>query len=90
VTVGQGGQPLVDIILEDAGPRPVGVHRMIDRWTKLNVKQAKKLVDSAPQPIITRVPQTQAEAIKLELEALGARLSLRPADPSGSSPTDLV
>jgi large subunit ribosomal protein L7/L12 len=83
-------QPLVDIILEDAGSRPIGVYQMVDRWTKLNIKQAKKLVDAAPQAIITRVAQAQAEALKTQLEGLGARVLLKPADPSVASPTDLL
>jgi ribosomal protein L7/L12 len=46
-------------------------------------------VDSAPQAVITRVPQTQAEALKVELEASGAVIELRPAGAPGAS-TDLI
>ena len=67
----------VDILLESAGERPIGIYNAIRKWSDLNVKQARKLVDSAPQPIITRISRTQAEAIKTELEALGATISLR-------------
>ncbi len=67
----------VDILLENAVERPVGIVNAIRKWTNLNVKEARELVDSAPQPIITGLPRTQAEAIKIELEALGATVSLR-------------
>ena len=67
----------VDILLENAGERPVGIVNAIRKWTNLNVKQARKLVDSAPEPIITGLSRTQAEAIKVELESLGATISLR-------------
>ena len=71
---------LVDVILLDAGDRRTGIYHMVDRKTDLNVKQARKLVDAAPQPIITRMPKVEADAIKIELEALGARVELKPSD----------
>lgn len=71
--------PLMDVILEDPGERPIGIYNLVRRYTNLNVKQAKKLVDSAPQTILSRMPGAQAEAIKLELEGLGARVRLAPA-----------
>ena len=73
------GLPLMDVILEDPGERPIGIYNLVRRYTNLNVKQAKKLVDSAPRTILLRMAGTQAEAIKLELEGLGARVRLAPA-----------
>ena len=70
---------LVDIILDDAGQTPVGIYRIIQRLTSLNVKQARAQVDAAPGPIITGLPRTKAEAIKVELEAVGAIVRLREA-----------
>jgi large subunit ribosomal protein L7/L12 len=72
--------PLMDVVLEYPGERPIGIYNLVRRFTNLNVKQAKKLVDSAPQTILPRMPRTQAEAIKLELEGLGAQVRLAPAD----------
>jgi large subunit ribosomal protein L7/L12 len=80
---------LVDIWVTDRGPRPIPVYTRVDHLTRLNLKQARKLVDSAPQAIITHVPQTQAEAIKVELEAFGAAIELRPAGAPGAA-TDLI
>ncbi len=74
------GAERVDILLEDAGDRPIGIYDIVRKWTSLNVKQARKLVDSAPQPIITGMARSQAEAIKLELEGLGATVSLSTSD----------
>jgi large subunit ribosomal protein L7/L12 len=71
---------LMDVVLEDAGQRPVGIYQLVHRLTDLNAKQAKKLVDAAPQTIFSRMARTQAEAIKLELEGLGARVRLAPAE----------
>ncbi len=80
---------LVDIVLLGQGPRPIPIYQMVDRLTALNFKQARKLVTAAPQAIITQVPRTQAEALKLELEACGAMLELRPAGTPGAQ-TDLL
>jgi len=71
---------LVDVVLEDAGERPVGIYNLVRRLTDLNAKQVKKLVDSAPQTILPRMARTQAQAIKLELDGLGARVRLAPTE----------
>jgi large subunit ribosomal protein L7/L12 len=71
---------LMDVVLEDPGERPVGIYNLVRGLTDLNAKQVKKLVDSAPQTILPRLPRTQAEAVKLELEGLGARVRLAPAE----------
>ena len=88
---GMSGEPdaLVDIWVTDRGPRAIRVYQMVDRLTGLNIKQARKLVDSAPQAVVTQVPQTQAEALKIEMEATGATVELRPAGMPGEA-TDLV
>lgn len=72
---------LVDVVLDDPGQRPVGIYNLVRRlrFDDLNTKQVKKLVDSAPQTILPRMARTQAEAIKIEMEALGAQVRLVPA-----------
>jgi len=45
----------------------------------LGVKQARVRVDAAPGPIITGIAKVQAEALKVEIEALGAIVALREA-----------
>lgn len=68
---------LVDVILLDPGRMPVGIYRVIRRVTSLNIKQARARVDAAPGPIITGIASVQAEAIKVEIERLGAVVQLR-------------
>jgi ribosomal protein L7/L12 len=75
-----GGERLVDLILEVAGERPVRAYEAIHRLTNLNAKKAKKLVDSAPQRIFTRMPKDQAIAIEIELKAMGAIIDLKATD----------
>jgi large subunit ribosomal protein L7/L12 len=70
---------LVDVILVDAGRTPIGIYRVIQRVTSLNVRQARARVDAAPGPIITGIAKVQAEALKVEIEALGAIVQLREA-----------
>jgi len=71
---------LVDVILLDAGRTPLGIYGIIRRVTSANVKEARARVDAAPGPIITGIARVQAEAIKVQIEALGAIVQLREAD----------
>lgn len=80
---------LVDMVVVDPGVRPIPIYDAVRRFTRLNVKQARKLVDEPPQAIITQVPLRHAEALKVELEAFGAIIELRPAGAPGAA-TDLV
>ncbi|MBM4082658.1 MAG: ribosomal protein L7/L12, partial [Planctomycetes bacterium] len=41
------------------------------------LKEAKDLVDSAPKPIKQGVPKEEAEKIKKELEAAGAKVEIK-------------
>jgi large subunit ribosomal protein L7/L12 len=88
--VDESNVELVDIVVTNAGPRPIGLYNLVRGFTKLNVKQARKLVDEAPQSVITRVPTVQAEAIKIEMEAFGATVELLASVGSAGASTDLL
>ena len=88
-TLSEPDDRLVDIVVVDPGPRPIPVYDAVRRFTRLNSKQARKLVDAPQQAIITQVPLRQAQALRTELEACGATLELRPAGVPGA-PTDLL
>src|SRR5215218_511975 len=45
--------------------------------TSLGLKEAKDLVDSAPKPVLERVPKDQADKAKAQLEAAGASVELK-------------
>ena len=81
---------LVDIVVTNSGQRRIGVYNIVQRLTKLNIKQCRKLVDQAPQSVITRVPTVQAEALKIEMEAFGASVELKASTGSPGAPTDLI
>jgi large subunit ribosomal protein L7/L12 len=80
---------LVDLWLTDPGPRPIRIYQRVDHLTSVNLKQARKLVDSAPGAILTKVPRRQAEALKVEFEATGATVEIRPAGAAVAA-TDLT
>jgi len=68
-----------DIVLLEPPLTPVRVYELVRRFSGLNIKQARSLVNSAPAAIITGMPQAQAEAIKIQLETVGAIVRLRPS-----------
>lgn len=79
----------VDLRLLDPGPRPIPIYQTMVGLTAMNIKQARKLVDASPVTIISQVPRSQAEGLKVEFEATGASVELGPAGPPGA-PTDLL
>ncbi len=74
---------LVDVIVEDGGEQPIGVWSLIQRASKLDITrtQAQKMLKSGQHPVIPGLPRAQAEALKVEFEALGATVRLGPAGP---------
>ena len=45
--------------------------------TSLGLKEAKDLVDGAPQPVLEKVKKEDAEKAKAQLEAAGATVELK-------------
>jgi large subunit ribosomal protein L7/L12 len=45
--------------------------------TSLGLKEAKDLVDSAPKPVLEKVPKEQADEAKTKLEGAGATVELK-------------
>jgi ribosomal protein L7/L12 len=70
---------LFDIVLLEPPLTPVRVYELVRRFGRLSIKQAKKLVDSGPAAIIAGMPQAQAEAVKIQLETVGAIVRLQPS-----------
>jgi large subunit ribosomal protein L7/L12 len=83
------GAEFVDVVVTDPGVRPIPIYNTVVRLTGLNVKQARKLVDDPPKAVVTYVPRTQAEALRVELEATGAKIELHAAGEPGAA-TDLI
>ena len=67
-----------DVILEAAGDKKIGVIKVVREIVSgLGLKEAKDLVDSAPKPVLERVPKDQADAAKEKLEAAGASVDVK-------------
>jgi len=66
-----------DVILQAAGDKKIQVIKEVRALTSLGLKEAKDLVDSAPKPVLERVPKEAAEAAKEKLEAAGASVDVK-------------
>jgi large subunit ribosomal protein L7/L12 len=66
-----------DVIIKDAGPKKIEVIKTVRQFTTLGLKEAKDLVDSAPQPVLTSVTKDAANEAKSKLEAAGAVVELK-------------
>jgi large subunit ribosomal protein L7/L12 len=67
-----------DVILEAAGDKKIGVIKVVREIVSgLGLKEAKDLVDSAPKPLLERVPKEAADEAKSKLEAAGATVTVK-------------
>ena len=66
-----------DVILTGAGDKKIQVIKEVRALTSLGLKEAKELVDSAPKPVLERVPKEQADKAKAQLEGAGASVELK-------------
>ena len=66
-----------DVVLNAAGDKKIQVIKEVRALTSLGLKEAKDLVDSAPKPVLERVPKEQAEAAKEKLEAAGGSVEVK-------------
>lgn len=66
-----------DVILADAGAQKLQVIKVVRELTGLGLKEAKDLVDGAPQPIKQGTNKDDAESIKKALEEQGAKVELK-------------
>ena len=66
-----------DVVLVAAGENKVGVIKAVRAVTTLGLKEAKDLVEGAPQTVTEAVPKADAEKMKKDLEAAGAKVELK-------------
>ena len=66
-----------DVILKSAGPKKIGVIKEVRGITGLGLKEAKELVDGAPNAIKEAVSKDEAEEVKAKLEEAGAEVELK-------------
>ncbi len=65
------------VVLESAGAEKIKVIKAVRELTGLGLKEAKEVVDGAPSNIKEGVEKAEAEAIKAQLEEVGATVVLK-------------
>jgi large subunit ribosomal protein L7/L12 len=66
-----------DVILAAAGDAKLNVIKVVREITGLGLKEAKDLVDGAPQPIKQRDSKDEADKIKKQVEDAGAKVEVK-------------
>ena len=66
-----------DVVLTSSGSSKINVIKVVRTLTSLGLKEAKELVDSAPQAIKEGVSKSEAEEVKTKLEEAGASVELK-------------
>jgi large subunit ribosomal protein L7/L12 len=66
-----------DVVLSGAGSQKIQVIKVVRAVTGLGLKEAKDLVDGAPNPVKEGVPQDEADQIKAQLEEAGASVEVK-------------
>ena len=66
-----------DVVLTAAGGQKIQVIKVVRAVTGLGLKEAKDLVDSAPQPVKEGVAQEEADQVKAQLEEAGASVEVK-------------
>lgn len=65
------------VVLTGVGDKKINVIKEIRTVTTLGLKEAKDLVEAAPKTVKEGVPKEEAEKIKKQLEAVGAKIELK-------------
>ena len=66
-----------DVILTSAGEKKINVIKVVRELTSLGLKEAKDLVDGAPNPVKEKVTKDEANQIKAKLEEAGASVEVK-------------
>ncbi len=79
---GEGGEAAeektsFDVILTSAGAAKLKVVKAVKELTGLGLKEAKDLVDGAPNPVKEGIAKDEAEGLKKQLEEAGAEVEIK-------------
>jgi len=83
--VGAGGaaaapveeQTEFDVVLTEIGANKINVIKAVREVTSLGLKEAKDLVEGAPQKIKEAVSKEEAETVKKKFEEAGAKVEIK-------------
>jgi large subunit ribosomal protein L7/L12 len=66
-----------DVVLTGAGDKKIQVIKVVRALTGLGLKEAKDLVDGAPNTVKEGVAQDEADSVKAQLEEAGASVEVK-------------
>ena len=66
-----------DVVLQGPGEKKIQVIKVVRAATGLGLKEAKALVDEAPNPVKEALSREDAEALQAQLEEAGASVELK-------------
>ena len=70
-------QTAFDVVLNAAGDKKIQVIKVVRAITGLGLKEAKDLVDGAPNPVKEGTTREEADSIKSQLEEAGATVEVK-------------
>ncbi|MBC8484648.1 MAG: 50S ribosomal protein L7/L12, partial [Bacteroidetes bacterium] len=65
------------VVLENFGSQKINVIKAVKNATGLGLTEAKALVEGAPKPVKEDISKEEAEKLKADLEAAGAKVELK-------------
>ncbi|MBK6539269.1 MAG: 50S ribosomal protein L7/L12 [Ignavibacteria bacterium] len=65
------------VILAEAGSQKINVIKAVKNATGLGLTEAKGLVESAPKPVKENISKADADKLKADLEAAGAKVEIK-------------
>jgi large subunit ribosomal protein L7/L12 len=66
-----------DVVLKDSGAKKIQVIKVVRELTGLGLKEAKDMVDGAPQTVKAGVSKDEAASVKAKLEEQGAVVEVK-------------
>ncbi len=66
-----------DVVLEAIGDRKIQVIKAVREATGLGLKEAKAVVDGAPNAVREKISKDEADALKTKLEEAGATVNIK-------------
>jgi large subunit ribosomal protein L7/L12 len=74
---GEEASSTVDVILTSGGDKKIQVIKVVRAATGLGLKEAKAIVDDAPQPVKEGIERDEADKLKSEIEEAGGSVELK-------------
>ncbi|MGB0872911.1 MAG: 50S ribosomal protein L7/L12 [Solirubrobacterales bacterium] len=74
---GEEESSTVDVILTGGGDKKIQVIKVVRAATGLGLKEAKAIVDDAPQPVKEGIERDEADKLKAEIEEAGGTVEVK-------------